>query len=240
MSVLTSNLPLSGNPIKISQAILDQGISGGTAQNDMNSSGFRTALGLSGRASGSQISMGEGFVYDSVTTPGGQNLLTAGYSVNFGIWGNAYCNITPNASTVVNQDGTPASYIYGQGSGTPYGLIYTDISLGVAGPYYCSVYAKANTSAIMTLNCWTDGNSEVNTDFDLTLRTTAFNIGAGIYMEYCGFGWYRCIQLIAANASNLIHFRIWPGQRVGPGNTIGTYLWGAQINTRSVQNFLQV
>lgn len=98
------------------------------------------------------------------------------------------------------------------------------------GQLTASVYAKYYSATYFTLNCFYNGDTEVNINFNLTTGTC----DAGGTMSYVGNGWYLCSHQIPTrvNAGTYLLYRIWPGGR-GLTNTLGCYFWGHQLEAKS-------
>jgi hypothetical protein len=140
------------------------------------------------------------------------------------------CTVTANSTTA--PDGTTtADTVLGNNGVTS--LIFQNIPIATSGTgaLTASIYAKANTGSTFTFNTFYSGDTEVNTDFNLSTGTVSSGSGS---ITSVGNGWYRCSINIPARvgAGATVEFRIWPNPRADATNR-SIYVWGAQLNTGS-------
>lgn len=147
---------------------------------------------------------------------------------NGSYWDKTTYPVTVNANVINAPDNTLTGDLLLNGSG----LIIQGIATSTTGTgqLTASVYVKYHSASYFTLNCYYNGDTEVNISFNPSTGTC----DAGGTMTYTGNGWYRCSHQIPArvNAGTTVLFRVWPGGR-GVGGSLGCYFWGAQLETGS-------
>jgi hypothetical protein len=137
------------------------------------------------------------------------------------------CIVTLNST--IAPDGTTTGNTV-TGNGGVLSLIFQSIPIATSGTaaITASIYAKANTGTTFTLNVYYDGDTEVNTFFNLSTGTIAG--GSGVITSV-GNGWYRCSLNVPARVGSgtTVKFRIWPNPRADATNR-SIDVWGAQVN----------
>jgi hypothetical protein len=137
------------------------------------------------------------------------------------------CIVTLN-STIAPDGTTTGNTVAGNNGVTS--LIFQSIPIATSGTaaITASIYAKANTGTTFTLNVYYDGDTEVNTSFNLSTGTIAG--GSGVITSV-GNGWYRCSLNVPARVGSgtTVKFRIWPNPRADATNR-SIDVWGAQVN----------
>jgi hypothetical protein len=203
---------------------------------------------LETRASGSALAYGlNSFMPSSIVTSGLLLNLDAGNGASYGGqnhvlysedfttgWDSATYGIVVSSNSTVAPDGTTTADLCTGGASNPT-LIFQNIS-NVSGLYgtgakRVSIYAKAATATVFTLNCYWSGETEINIDFNLATGTVVSDSSGGTAspsIESVGNGWYLCSYTVPARVGSATgtSFRIWPSGRGLTGT--GIYLWGAQ------------
>ena len=135
--------------------------------------------------------------------------------------------ITANATIAPDGTMTACSLING-GSISLWYQGFTTATIGT-GQQFSSIYAKAFTSNIFTLNSYYAGDTEVNITFTLTGNGSTDTPTQSI-IKFVGDGWYLCTIFtpVRVNGGGSFAYRIWPGGRA-VSTTTGNYFWGPTL-----------
>lgn len=135
--------------------------------------------------------------------------------------------ITSNATIAPDGTNTACSLING-GTASLWYQGFGTATIGT-GQQFSSIYAKAFTSNVFTLNSYYGGDTEVNITFTLTGNGST-NAPTQSIIKYVGDGWYLCTIFTPArvNAGTAFYYRIWPAGRA-LSTTTGNYFWGPTL-----------
>lgn len=140
-------------------------------------------------------------------------------------------------NAIVGPFGYGAGDLLRTGNTSP-SLISQSVSTTIVGTgsLICSVYAKAETSTSFTLNCYYNGDTEINATFNLSNGTISGGNGDPA-IESVGNGWYRCYVTVPARVGSGTSFlwRIWPETRPS-ATSIGCYFWGPHLRNPQANN----
>jgi hypothetical protein len=161
------------------------------------------------------------------------NLITYSEQFDNAVYNNPASGNTITANAITAPDGTNSADLVsnvGQAvSLVEYSLI--TVSASSTNDYYVTIYAKKGTASYFTFNCYYNGNTEDNVDFNFDTGVVSNVPYTGEYIfQNVGNGWYRCgfrVTRDSTGTRTLLLFRFWEsGRAVTSGNT---YFWGAQV-----------
>ena len=155
---------------------------------------------------------------------------------SFGSWGRPGNGVTVTPNAIMAPDGTmTADFV--DNVGQIVSLVEQAITVTPSSTtdYYATIYAKKGTSNGFTFNCYYNGNTEDNVNFNFVTGnvTSVPNPGEFIFQDV-GNGWYRCgfrISRDSTGSRSTLLFRMWPSIRNQLSG--GTYFWGAQLEQGS-------
>jgi hypothetical protein len=173
------------------------------------------------------------FYYDAannkIVTTGTNLVLSPTDMTNATYWatGGGSPVITANATVAPDGTNTACSLING-GSISLWYQGFTTATIGT-GQQFSSIYAKAYTSNVFTLNSYYGGDTEVNITFTLTGNGSTDAPTQSI-IKFVGNGWYLCTIFtpVRVNGGGSFAYRIWPGGRA-VSTTTGNYFWGPTL-----------
>lgn len=160
-----------------------------------------------------------------------QNLMLYSNDVSKSSWDKTSYPVTVLNNATTDPFGGSAAAKITAGSGTA--LYFQNIDIGITKTTgkYASVYAKADTSTVFTLNCYFQNNTEVNVTFTLTGNgSLSADVAGNHFIEKIGTsGWYRCTIEVPAMiiSTTLFNYRVWPA---GRGlSSVGCFFYGHQL-----------
>lgn len=161
---------------------------------------------------------------------GGSNLIISPTNLTNSPWvaGTGTPVVTSNVAIAPDGTKTACSIING-GAVSLWAQTFVTSTCGT-GMQYSSIYAKAFTSNVFTLNSYYVGDTEVNITFTLSGNGTTDTPTKSI-IKNVDCGWYLCTIFTPAvvNAGTTFAYRIWPAGR-GVSITTGNYFWGPSLS----------
>jgi hypothetical protein len=155
-------------------------------------------------------------------------------------WATSRASVVTNTTTAPDGTLTADSLIEDTTASNSHRVFNGSSSALIAGlTYTCSIFAKANTRSQLFIRKVGDGIDTNGCYFDLSAGTVT-NAGSGVTGTIVALadGWYRCIavctNVLAANNSAYFGLAV-GGSTIYTGDgTSGLYIWGAQLEQRSL------
>lgn len=160
----------------------------------------------------------KGFLIEEQRT----NLLTYSEQFDNAAWAKTRSTITANAATA--PDGSTAAAMVTTAD-TGFGYMYQGFSFTSGQAYSVSVYAKAGSENVISIQSFTQSGMCSFTLSGAGSVGASYGIASNPQIQHLGNGWYRCSVVFTASATETNN--VSPCS-VGSANST-VYIWGAQL-----------